>query len=104
MQSWAVVLRHWALAMRAGYVLRATAADRQTFRENAQLYVVEKAKIRAGCCCWCDWQIFSVLTKIFDKYESLMAISQEGMEACQKRNNMLMQQPSAAHARGQREV
>ena len=81
MGAWAVVLKHWALAMRAGYVLRATAADRQTFRENAQLYVTEKAKIRAGCCCWYDWQMYSVMTDIFDKFESLMAISQEGCVA-----------------------
>lgn len=46
--------------------------------------------IRAGCCCWYDWQLYSVMTKLFDKFESLMLISQEGMEACQKRNNMLM--------------
>ena len=90
LDAWACVLRHWAVAMRAAYVLRATPGDRQTFRENIQLYVVEKAKIRAGACCWYDWQCFSVLTHVFDTFESLMAISQEGMEACQKRNNMLM--------------
>lgn len=90
MRKWAVALRHWALAMKAGYKLRATPADRQIFRDNIKLYVTRKAMIRAGTCCWYDWQCFSVMTKIFDSFGSLMAISQEGMEACQKRNNMLM--------------
>ena len=87
---WEHVLTHWAKAMGAAYVLHATEADRQVFRENVKQYVIKKAMIRAGCCCWYDWQLYSVMTKLFDKFESLMLISQEGMEACQKRNNMLM--------------
>ena len=90
LNAWAVVFGHWARAMRAAYVLRASAADRQTFREEVKCYVTEKAKLRPGACCWYDWQLFSVMTEMFDKFESLMLISQEGMEACQKRNNMLM--------------
>jgi len=62
-------------------VLHATEADRQVFRENVKQYVIKKAMIRAGCCCWYDWQLYSVMTKLFDKFESLMLISQEGMEA-----------------------
>lgn len=90
LSAWRVVLAHWARAMQAAYVLRATPADRQTFRENVKLYVTRKAEIRAGITIWYDWQLYSVMTDLFDRYESLMAISQEGMEACQKRNNMLM--------------
>ena len=87
---WAVCLAHWGKVMAAAYTLRATPQDRQTFRENIKWYVSLKSQIHAGGCCWYDWQCFSVLTTLFDKFESLMAISQEGMEACQKRNNMLM--------------
>ena len=34
-------------------------ADRQVFRENVKQYVIKKAMIRAGCCCWYDWQLYS---------------------------------------------
>jgi len=88
--EWAGVLKHWALAMDAAYVLRAGARHRQTFRENVRFYVMKKSKIRAGICTWYDWQMYSIFTDLFDTFESLMAISQEGMEACQKQNNLFM--------------
>ncbi|KAL1515173.1 hypothetical protein AB1Y20_004241 [Prymnesium parvum] len=90
MHMWTDVLFHWATAMRAGYKLRATPADREIFREHTQWYVMKKAQIRSGTTVWYDWQLYSAFPSMFDKFGSLMLISQEGMEACQKRANMLM--------------
>jgi hypothetical protein len=88
--SWTTVLRHWATAMAAGYKLHATPADRATFRQHAWEYVEKKAAIRSGATVWYDWQLYSALPQIFDTYGSLRLISQEGMEATQKRMNMLL--------------
>ena len=88
--DWRVVLHHWATAVRAGYTMRATQADRDTFREHAWLYVKTKSSIRAGITVWYDWQFYSALPSLFDHWGSLMMISQEGMEAAQKRQNMLL--------------
>lgn len=88
--EWAVVMLHWATAMRAAYKLRATEADRAVFREHTMLYVTTKSMIRAGTTTWYDWQLYSVFPKIFDKFGSLAMISQEGVEACIKRQNMLL--------------
>ena len=97
--AWLVVMRHWAVAMKAAYQLRATEADRQTFRENVRLYVTAKAEVRPGETTWYDYQLYGRFTKLFDKYKSLMVISQEGMEACQKGNNRERRaiDPRAAH-------
>lgn len=87
---WEVVLKAWALAMQAGFKMRPTAADRQIFRENAKVYVMEKSKIRAGITTWYDWQMYSIFTILFDEFESLRLLCQEGMEGYQKRQNMFL--------------
>ena len=87
MAAWTTVMGHWARAMRAAYQLRATEEDRQVFREHVRLYVTRKGELHAGGTTWYDWQLYSRFTSLFDTYKSLMAISQEGMEACQKGNN-----------------
>ena len=92
MQEWTVTLTHWAKAMSAAYEMYATPAHRQTFRENIKFYVKCKSNIRPGICTWYDWQLHHTMTVLFDKYESLRLISQEGMEACQRRNNLFMRQ------------
>jgi hypothetical protein len=43
MDGWTACLMHWGTAMRAGYVLRATDADRLAFRSHARWYVLKKA-------------------------------------------------------------
>jgi hypothetical protein len=88
--AWVTVLTHWGKAMRAAYTMRATPADRAEFRKESWMYVQTKSSIRAGITVWYDWQLYSAFGAIFDKYESLMLISQEGMEACQKWCNTLM--------------
>jgi len=88
--KWTMVLTHWATAMQAAYVMRATPAHRRTFRESIMLYVKTKSSLCSGGCCWYDWQCYSIMADLFDLFESLMLISQEGMEACQKQNNMFM--------------
>ena len=90
MAAWEVVLFHWATAVNAGYTMRATQGDRDTFREHSWLYVKSKSSIRAGITVWYDWQFYSALPSLFDQWGSLMMISQEGMEATQKRQNMLL--------------
>ena len=87
--EWEEVLRHWARAMRAAYTMRATREDRQTFRESTSYYVIAKATPVPAGLVWYDWQLFSLMPALFDRYESLMMISQEGMEAFQKLNNGL---------------
>jgi hypothetical protein len=89
MAGWEACLTHWALAMRAGYVLKATKADRQTFRENVRWYVLKKVTLHDESLCWYDWQLYSVLTKLFDAFGSLRLICQEGMDGQQKLNNDL---------------
>ena len=89
LRAWETTLGHWATAMKAAYVLRATPEDRQVFRERVQYYVISKAALVPDKLVWYDWQLFSVFTTMFDRYESLMLISQEGMEAVQKQNNGL---------------
>ena len=74
----------------AGYSLHATPADRAIFREHATMYVMKKSRIRAGITIWYDWQMYSNMANLFDKFGSLQLISQEGMEAVQKRMNMLL--------------
>ena len=88
--AWTEVLTHWATAMRAGYTLRATPEDRATFREHATWYVMKKSRVRNGITIWYDWQMYSNIANIFDRFGSLMLISQEGMEAIQHRMNMLL--------------
>ena len=88
LSEWEKVLKHWATAMHAAYTSRATPEDRITFRKHAQYYVVAKKTV-AQKLVWYDWQIFSIMPFLFDRYESLMMISQEGMEAVQKQNNAL---------------
>jgi len=87
---WEVALTAWALAMQASFKMRPTAADRQIFRENAKVYVMEKSKIRAGITTWYDWQMYSIFTVMFDEFESLRLVCQEGMEGYQKRQNMFL--------------
>ena len=89
MPRWRECLGHWAAAMRSGYELKATDADRQTFRENVRWYVLKKVLINDESLCWYDWQLYSVFTKLFDAFGSLRLICQEGMEAQQKLNNDL---------------
>ena len=89
MSEWRNVLKHWGCAMGAAYQQNATEAHKQTFREHVKFYVMSKACISADGLCWYDWQLYSVMTVLFDRYESLMMISQEGMEAVQKQNNAL---------------
>lgn len=88
--QWRIVLTHWALAMSAAYVMRATAEDRDNFRKHARFYAMEKSNICAGICTWYDWQLYSIFPKIFDTYGSLYALCQEGIEGCQKQNNMFL--------------
>ena len=88
--EWRVVMHHWARAMHAGYKLRARKGDRLAFREHSLLYATLKSAIRPGITNWYDWQVFSAMPDMFDKYGSLMLLSQEGMEASQKRLNMVM--------------
>jgi hypothetical protein len=88
--EWRVVLMHWALAMTAAYVMRAGEEERRTFRKHVKFYVMKKSCIRAGITVWYDWQLFAHMTRIFYTFGSLYAICQEGMEACQKRANMLL--------------
>ena len=90
MDQWAIVMRHWARAFLAAYVLRATQEDRDTFRREVKLYVAKKSMLRAGACTWYDWQLYSIMTVLFDKFLSLMLISQEGMEACQAAQNRFL--------------
>ena len=87
---WEVALTAWALAMQASFKMRPTAADRQICRENAKVYVMEKSKIRAGITTWYDWQMYSIFTILFDEFESLRLLCQEGMEGYQKRQNMFL--------------
>ena len=87
LERWATVMRHWARAFRAAYVLRATQEDRDTFRREVRFYVAKKAMLRAGACTWYDFQLYSIMTELFDKFQSLMLISQEGQEACQAMQN-----------------
>lgn len=89
-EQWVDVLTHWAESMRAAYVMRATQADRDSFRKHAKFYVRAKANIRSGIITWYDWQMFSIMSELFDRFMSLRLISQEGMEACQSRQNMFM--------------
>ena len=88
--EWREVMGFWAKALEGGYKMRATQADARSFREHAKLYVTLKALIRPGICTWYDWQLFAAFPDMFDSFGSLMLMSQEGMEACQKRQNMLM--------------
>ena len=90
LDRWAIVMRHWARAFLAAYVLRATQEDRDTFRRESNMYVTSKAMLRAGACTWYDWQLYSIMTALFDKFQSLMLISQEGMEACQAAQNRFL--------------
>jgi len=48
--------------------------NRQIFRENAKVYVMEKSKIRAGITTWYDWQMYSIFTVMFDEFESLRLV------------------------------
>ena len=89
LQQWEQTLRHWAKAMRAAYTMKATPEDRRTFREQASYYVISKATLVPEGLVWYDWQLFSLMPNLFDRYESLQLISQEGMEAYQKLNNGL---------------
>ena len=88
-EGWASVLEHWALAMRAGYELRATHNDRRLFALHARLYVFEKALIDRKLLTWYDWQMFATMPLLFFNIGSLRLIAQEGMEAFQKVNNGL---------------
>ena len=89
LRAWANALKHWATAMNAAYDMRATREQRTVFAHHIRLYVLEKGKINNQELVWYDWQLWSIFPKLFDRYGSLMAISQEGMEAIQKRNNAL---------------
>jgi hypothetical protein len=88
MCDWEATLGYWARAMDAAYTLHATPEIRQTFRENVRYYVIAKAGLTEKLV-WYDWQLFSIMTHLFDRYGSLMMVSQEGMEAVQKQNNAL---------------
>jgi len=68
---WRVVLWHWGVMMAAAYVTKATDANRATFAEHARLYVMEKANVRAGITTWYDWQLYSIMPKIFFAFGSL---------------------------------
>ncbi len=92
MSEWTKTMEYWAKSMEAAYEMKATAEHRQIFRENIKFYVKSKSAIRPGICNWYDWHLHHTMTQIFDRYESLRAISQEGMEACQRRNNLFMRQ------------
>ena len=110
MAGWEASLTHWGLAMRAGYKLKATDADRQTFRENVRWYVLKKVMLHDESLCWYDWQLYSVFTKLFSAFGSLRLICQEGMEGQQKLNNNLQHRsnqganagrvPNSVRARG----
>ena len=91
---WAEVLRHWGLAMNAAFVTRAGDDERRTFAKHARLYVMEKSCIRSGITTWYDWQLYSMLPRMFYTYGSLYAICQEGMEATQKSSGVLMRMSS----------
>ena len=88
--KWALVMGHWARAFQAAYVMRATEEDRDTFRREVRFYVGLKAMLRSKACTWYDFQLYSVFTVLFDTFKSLMAISQEGMEACQAEQNRFL--------------
>ena len=90
LSRWREVFGHWARAMHAGYKMRPSADDRRTFRAESKLYSSLKSAIRPGITNWYDWQLFSILPDQFDRWGSLMLMSQEGMEAINKRQNMLM--------------
>ena len=87
---WAEVLRHWGLAMNAAFVMRAGEHEQRTFAKHARLYVMEKSCIRAGITTWYDWQMYSMMPRMFYTYGSLYAICQEGIEGCQKQSAMLV--------------
>ena len=91
---WAEVLRQWGLAMNAAFVTRAGDDERRTFAKHARLYVMEKSCIRSGITTWYDWQLYSMLPRMFYTYGSLYAICQEGMEATQKSSGVLMRMSS----------
>ena len=88
MDGWTACLMHWGTAMRAGYVLRATDADRLAFRSHARWYVLKKALLVEKLV-WYDWQLWSVFSDMFERFGSLRLICQEGMEGQQAINNDL---------------
>jgi len=90
LDAWATVMQHWARAFQAAYVMRATDADRRTFRGEVGFYAAKKSMLRAGACTWYDFQLYSIFTELFDTFMSLMVISQEGMEACQAQQNRFL--------------
>ena len=110
LDAWAGCLGHWARAMEAGYLLRPTQADRDSFRAEVRWYVMKKVLINDEALVWYDWQMFSIFPLLFDSFGSLRLICQEGMEAQQRLNNDLQRRsnhhsnsgriPNAVKAKG----
>jgi len=66
LDEWEECFTHWGKAMKAGYTLKATDADRDTLR-----YVLKKAMLLGGDGMkWYDWQFWSVFPELFDKFGS----------------------------------
>eukprot|EP00966_Prymnesium_polylepis_P328908 7384682-Prymnesium_polylepis.1 len=87
--------------MEAGYKMRPTDAHRDLFRSEMRWYVAKKVAINDEALVWYDWQLHSIMPKLFDAFGSLRLICQEGMEAQQRLNNDL-QRRSNNHCNGGR--
>lgn len=88
---WEEIFRHWSVALKAGYTLKATDADRQRFAEEIRWYVLKKAMLKPDGLRWYDWQFWSIFPELFFKFGSLRLISQEALEAQMALNNQHMQ-------------
>ena len=99
--EWEDIMQSWAKAMRAGYKLNPTAADRRAFAIHARQYVLKKAVLGAPLR-WYDWQLFSVFSKFFDTFGSLRLISQETMEGQMPHMNRALQRSNGGANAGRK--
>ena len=84
------VLVDFALGMEAAMKMKPTEADYAAVERHLPRYVAGKLTLWEGSNTWYDNHCFNVLPKMMRQWGSLRLVSQEGMEAWQKKLNEIL--------------
>jgi len=80
----AACLRHWAVAMLAGYKLKPTEEERTTFSQELGWYCLKSAALFPEHFTWYKAQSYHVFSELMERHHSLKLLDQTAPEAVQK--------------------
>jgi hypothetical protein len=84
------VLTHWVQGMRLAMKMRPAPEDYKRVKEHLAMYVANKLLLWEGSNTWYDNECLYVMGQLHEKWGSLRLVSQEGMEAWQKKLNEVL--------------